>query len=352
MYIGAIKTGLICLLNFGFACSVTLAQVSQNSVQSVDPLAENMLVYQRSVGGWPKAVGKTVVDYNRELSAAEKSLIKADSLQKDATIDNKATTKEIRYLVEAFKKTNNPKYLGAAEKGIAYLLKAQYENGGWPQYYPDRSLYRAEVTYNDNAMINALNILQDIAEGKNGFDQVSPAYKPKAIAAVKKGVECILKTQVQVNGKLTVWAAQYNEKTLQPAKARAFELVSLSSLESVGIAEFLMRIKNPSEQIKKSLGSAIAWFEKSKIADHDFVFIEDPKQPKGKDRVFIEKPGSTIWARFYDIESNEPLFSGRDGIKKKTVAEIEQERRIGYAWYGTWPAALLQKKYPAWLKTL
>ncbi|MNL61175.1 Pectic acid lyase [compost metagenome] len=68
--------------------------------------------------------------------------------------------------------------------------------------------------------------------------------------------------------------------------------------------------------------------------------------------MFIEKPGATIWARFYDIESNEPLFSGRDGIKKKTLAEIEQERRIGYAWYGTWPAALLQKKYPAWLKTL
>jgi hypothetical protein len=33
--------------------------------------------------------------------------------------------REIRYLVKAFKKTNNAAYLHAAEKGVRYYLKAQ-----------------------------------------------------------------------------------------------------------------------------------------------------------------------------------------------------------------------------------
>lgn len=316
-----------------------------------DPVAENMLAYQRHVGGWPKAIGKEVVNYDKVLSEKERALIKADSMHNDATIDNKATTKEIRYLVTASKTSGNPRYLAAAQKGIDYLLEAQYDNGGWSQYYPDHSSYRGEITYNDNAMVNVLNIMQDIVEGKNDFDQLAN-YRSKAQLSVNNGVACILKTQVNVKGELTVWCAQYDEQTLKPAKARAFELISLSGMESVGITEFLMRIKSPSEEIKRAVKSAIAWFERSKIQDYDFVFVDAPGLPKGKDRLLIKKPGSVMWARFYDIDTNEPFFSGRDSKKVKTVAEIEHERRIGYAWYGTWPQNLLEKKYPVWLKKL
>lgn len=317
---------------------------------STDPLAENMLVYQRAIGGWPKAIGKVVVKYEQVLSDAEKQEIKADSLHKDATIDNKATSREIRYLIDAYKNTGNTRYLVAVQKGIDYLLKAQYANGGWPQYYPDHSLYRGQITYNDNAMINVLNILQDIVEGKNNLDLLNAGYQAKAKAAVQKGIDCILKTQVVVKGKPTVWCAQHDERTLKPAQARAFELVSLSGMESVNIVEFLMRIKHPDEQVKNAITAAVQWFEKSKITGYDFVFVTAKDLPGGKDRVLEQKPGAVIWARFYDIDTNEPFFSGRDSEKRKTVAEIELERRVGYAWYGTWPAALLDKKYPAWLK--
>jgi PelA/Pel-15E family pectate lyase len=317
---------------------------------STDPLAENMLVYQRAVGGWPKAIGKVVVKYEQVLSDAEKQKIKADSLHKDATIDNKATSREIRYLIDAYKNTSNPRYLAAVQKGIDYLLEAQYANGGWPQYYPDHSLYRGQITYNDNAMINVLNILQDIVEGKNNLDLLNTSYKAKAEDAVKKGIGCILKTQVVVDGKPTVWCAQHDEKTLKPAQARAFELVSLSGMESVNIVEFLMRIKHPDAAVKNAITAAVQWFEKSKIKGYDFVFVPAKDLPGGKDRILEKKTGAVIWARFYDIETNEPFFSGRDSEKRKTVAEIELERRVGYAWYGTWPAALLDKKYPAWLK--
>jgi PelA/Pel-15E family pectate lyase len=332
-------------------CTVICLLLMRNaSAQTTDPLAENMLVYQRSSGGWPKAVNSTPVDYKKVLSDKDKAVISADSLHEDATIDNAATSREIIYLVKAYKETKNRQYLAAAEKGIDYLFKAQYDNGGWPQYYPKMDLYRHQITYNDNAMVNVLNILQDIAEGTNGFDAVKPAYRSRAVAAVNKGIQCILKTQLVVDGKLTAWCTQYDEKTLKPAKARAYELPSLSGSESVGIVEFLMRAKNPSPEIKQAVTAAVKWFDSAKITGYDFVFVNDPGQPKGKDRKLVKSPSSTIWARFYDIKTNEPFFSGRDSQPKKTVAEIEVERRTGYAWYGTWPAKLLREEYPAWQK--
>ncbi len=313
-----------------------------------DAVADNMLVYQRAVGGWPKHIGEEKIDYTKALSPAEKAGVLDDKGRNDATIDNNATSKEILYLIKAYKKTGHKDYLEAAQNGIRYLLVMQKGNGGFPQFYPDSSLYRGQITYNDNAMVNALNILWDVAYGKNGFDAVDTSLKAPSKTAVEKGIDCILNTQIKVNGKLTVWCAQHDKKTLAPVKARAFELVSLSGQESVGIVEFLMKVEHPSERIKESIKSAVQWFEAAKIKGYKYVDVDDKSQPKGKDRVIQKEDASVIWARFYDIDTARPFFSGRDGVKKWSVAEIEVERRTGYAWYGTWPQGLLDTEYPAW----
>ena len=318
-------------------------------LQAQDLVADNMLLFQRSCGGWPKHFEEKAINYKRIYTVEEKATIVDDIGRNDATIDNDATTKEIWYLTKAYKQFKNRAYLSAAENGIRYLLKAQYKNGGWPQFYPDFSLYRSEITYNDNAMINVLKVLQDLALKRNDLDIVTPSLIAPSIEAIKNGINCILKTQVTVNGKLTVWCAQYDAKSLLPAKARAFELISLSGSESVGIIEFLMAQPNPSQAIKQSITAAINWFNKSKIVGYNFVQVPDASMTKGFDKVLVEDKNSTIWARFYDIDTNEPFFSGRDSQKKKSVKDIEYERRIGYAWYGTWPAELLDKKYPKWL---
>lgn len=323
---------------------------STGFVSAQDLVADNMLLYQRNIGGWPKHIGDVKIDYTKQLSPTEKAGVADNTFMNDATIDNDATSKEIRYLIKAYKKTGSQKYLEAVEKGIQYLLIMQGNLGGWPQFYPDSSLYRSEITYNDDAMINAMNVLWDVENGINGFNVVNPSLKKPSAKAIRKGIECILKTQVSVNGKLTVWCAQYDHKTLQPAKARAYELVSLSGAESVGIVEFLMKIENPSKEIKDAINSAVQWFEKSKIVGCKYVNTEDTSQPNGRDRVLLPDKNAELWARFYDIETNKPFFLGRDGIKKWSVAEIENERRTGYAWYGTWPQELLGTDYPEWLK--
>jgi len=322
------------------------------SVNGQDYVADNMLVYQRSVGGWPKHIGEVKIDYTKKLSPAEKAGIIDDFARNDATIDNSATTKEIRYLVTAYKKWNNKSYLDAAEKGIRYLLKMQYPNGGFPQFYPDSSGYRSQVTFNDNAMINALNILWDVIYRMNDFDVTNQSLIEPSKTAVARGIDCILKTQIVVNGKLTAWCTQYDKKILKPAKARAFELPSIASMESVGIVEFLMKIENPGPQIQNAINAAVQWLERSKVERYEYVDIKDSTQPNGRDRVLVPAKNSVLWARFYDIETNKPMFAGRDGIKKWSVTEIENERRTGYGWYGTWPKKLLEKEYPQWQKKI
>jgi PelA/Pel-15E family pectate lyase len=271
-------------------------------------------------------------------------------MRTDCTIDNGATVEEIRYLSGAYKQYKNLRYLNAVNKGIRYLLKAQYPIGGWPQFYPDSSSYRGQITYNDGAMVNVLNMFFDVTQGINNMDVVDPSYLPAIKNAISSGVNCILITQIKVNGKLTAWCTQYDQRTLKPVMARKFELPSLSANESVGIVQFLMRQHQPSYQIKQAIAAAVSWLDKVKIKGYRYVDIKDPSQPKGVDRVIQPDATSTIWARFYDIETNEPFFAGRDSIKKKKVSDIEVERRTGYAWYGTWPKKLLDKEYPEWLK--
>jgi PelA/Pel-15E family pectate lyase len=64
--------------------------------------------------------------------------------------------------------------------------------------------------------------------------------------------------------------------------------------------------------------------------------------------VVEDKNAPPIWARFYDIKTNEPIFMGRDSIPRKTLAEIERERRVGYSYYTNSPQRLLEVDYPKW----
>jgi PelA/Pel-15E family pectate lyase len=325
--------------------SCATAQNANQSVAKSELIADRMLNYQLSNGGWPKQLlDKSVVKYENTIDDVLLAKIKATT-EKYATIDNKATTREINALVKAFKITGNAAYLKAAEKGIDYLLTAQYANGGWPQYYPDNSLYRAEITYNDDAIVEVLTIMLNISTKANDFEVVNSSYIKKSSDAIKKGIDCILKTQIKQNGEPTIWAAQYDQNTLQPAKARAFEPASLSTSESVGIIRFLMKLKNPSPEVKSSIVNAVKWFDKTKIAGFKFE-----KPAGGNDRVLIADPTSIIWARFYDLQTNEPVFGDRDNKVYKNVADISFERRNSYGWYGTW-GNNLTREYPKWLKS-
>ena len=79
------------------------------------------------------------------------------------------------------------------------------------------------------------------------------------------------------------------------------------------------------------------------------VKVGDPNSPKGTDKRVAEDPSALpLWARFYEIGGNRPIFCDRDGVPKRQLSEIGYERRNGYDWLGHWPQALLEKEFPAW----
>lgn len=313
--------------------------------QVKDTLAEKLLIYQLPIGGWGKQLndGKAV-NYNLPLDKTLSEKIKATG-DEHATIDNNATTREITTLVKVYKATKNAAYLSAAEKGIQYLLMMQYENGGFPQYYPNKSIYRKQITYNDNAMINALTVLYNVSQGKNDFDVVNAELKSKSKIALQKGIGSILKNQVLQNGVPTIWADQYDEITLQPAKARAFEPISLATGESVGIVRFLM-LQAVTPDIEKSVKSAIKWFKDNKIEGYSYKVV---KQNDKTVRILSEEKGSVVWARFYDLKTHRPIFGDRDGSVKYNYLDISEERRNGYSWYIDFAGKLIEKEFPKWL---
>ncbi|SHL31250.1 pectate lyase, PelA/Pel-15E family [Flavobacterium flevense] len=308
---------------------------------------ESILLWQRSNGGWGKTIAD-LNDYNVAPTTEEKAAALATKNNTDTTIDNGHVVTELRWLLADYKTTQNPNYLAAAEKAIDWLFLAQYANGGWPQYYPDKSSYRHQITYNDNAIANVMNLMWDIIKAKNNLELVNPAYKPKAVTSFNKGIDIILQTQITYKGKKTVWCAQHDEVTLLPALARSYELPSFSGSESVAIVRILMLVEQPSTAVKQAVKDAVDWFNGAKLFDITTQKITDATQPSGQDVVVVPSPGNVIWARFYDLTNNLPLFCGRDGIPKTTLAEIENERRVGYSWYGNWPSALIGSEYTNW----
>jgi len=307
-------------------------------------IADNVLLYQAPNGGWPKNT-----DMSRPLSDEEKQQLATDREHFETTIDNRASHTEVRFLAQVHEKTGLKRYEESIRRGLEYLLAAQYENGGWPQFYPLKKGYYEHITFNDGAMIGVMNVLRDVAQGKQPYEFVDADLRARAQTAIDKGLDVILKCQVVVDGKPTVWCAQHDEVTFEPRPARAYELVSLSGMESVDIVEYLMKIDNPSPEVKRAIEGAVAWFKEAKIEGLSVHWVRDASLPEGIDRVAEADPSAPpVWARFYEIGTNRPLFVGRDGIPREHMADIEHERRIEYVWLGEFANKLLKKEYPKW----
>ena len=301
-------------------------------------VADSVLSYQTDSGGWPK---------NTDLATPPTAAQRADQTMHEATIDNDGTTTPLHFLARIITTQPDARYRAAFERGLDYLFAAQYPNGGWPQFYPLKPGYYTHITYNDNAMVNVLTLLRAVAAGREPYTFVDAARRNRAAAAVAQGRECILRTQVKQDGKLTVWCAQHDEATFAPAAARNFEPVSLSGSESVGIVKWLMGEATPTPEIITAIEGAVHWFESVPVHG---LRLDDSPGPDGKKerRTLADPAAPALWARFYELGTNRPIYTGRDKVIRYDYNEIERERRTGYGYLGDWPASLLAKDYPRW----
>jgi PelA/Pel-15E family pectate lyase len=309
-------------------------------------IADNVLLYQRRTGGWPKNI-----DMAAPLDAADISRVTGEKSDTDSTIDNDATTTQIRLLARVLAATGQARFKAGVVEGLRYLFDAQYANGGWPQFFPLRADYSRHITFNDDAMVRVMTLVRDVAEGREPFSFVDAATRARAAGAFERGVLVVLATQVKVKGVLTAWCAQHDEITLEPRPARAYELVSLSGRESVAIVRFLMTIERPKVEVVRAIDAAVAWLRAVEIRGWRLDRRDAPGTERGFDNVLVPDPAAPpLWARFYEIGTNRPMYVGRDGVVRDKLSDVEYERRTGYSYIGPYADRLLADEYPAWQK--
>lgn len=349
----------------------SLGMMAQKQVQQ---LADSVVKYQMKSGGWPKNQ-----DWLKGVNPKEAKEWRKTGI--GSTIDNGATVKEMEALAKAVDhialmmgerniwldvdlvKERRERYCNAFKRGLDFLLKMQYDTGGFPQFYPAKKSedYSAQITFNDNAMVNALKVLRDVANDSVRFKnmQVDKSTKKKCQQAYERGIQCILNCQIHVDettgrvlefdtstwkmGRKTVWCQQHDRLTFLPVKARAYELPSYTGQgETCAILDLLMDIPNPSAEVKEAVKGGVEWLEAHAIRDKA---IEHFTNADGKPdiRLVEQKGAPLLWARFYDLEQAEPMFCDRDGAPVKSLSAIGYERRNGYQWVGDGPKKVIER---------
>jgi PelA/Pel-15E family pectate lyase len=328
--------------------TVLPAQPSYAPAQ-VREIAANILLFQRANGGWPKDYDMTAI-----LTDEQKAAVRATHDRADTSFDNGNLHSQVDYLARAYTESGEPAWRDACLRGFDFILGAQYPNGGFPQRYPNAKDFHAYITFNDYVMIGALNLLQGAAEGRPHFAWLDADRRKRARDAVRRGVDCILKCQIRVDGKLTGWCQQHDEQTYVPRPARGFELASICPQDTTYIVRFLMRVESPGKEVLRATDAAVAWMRQVQLSG---VRVERVKAPAVKfekhdadfDTVVVKSSNATpLWARHYEIGTNRPIFADYDAVKQYSLAAISRERRTGTAWYGEWPRALLERDYPKW----
>jgi len=292
----------------GGSCDLDSEDLSGEKASS--GLADSVMSYQKECGGWYKSE-----DYGTSgcKSSSDKS--------KAGTIDNGATTSEIQYMAKAGKELGESDYTKSAKRGIQFLLDAQYPEkldgktlkgaGGWPQYYggddlckgdcyPDQSgstSYYRDVTFNDNAHITVMKVLEKVYKEDSPFDKSDyDDLRKDCKSAWEKGVEVLLNAQIVANGVKTGWCAQHDRETLWPTSARSYELASISGAEGSEILKYLGEIEDPSDDVRKAVCSARDFYKTMQIKG---IELKKDKKPN----YFVENSDNTMYARFMPLQA-------------------------------------------------
>jgi PelA/Pel-15E family pectate lyase len=257
----------------------------------------------------------------------------------------KATVNEIRVLARAYRVTADECCLQAASAGTDFILEAQHPSGGWPRSHPHfRTPYDRYVTFKDQEMTEVMRFLRQVMTERD-FEVFDTKTRTRAQQAFEKGIGYILASQVVVRGRPTIWSQQHDEVTFEPRAARDFKPIALSALDSADVLTLLMSIEHPSRAIIRAVDDGIAWYDGAKLeglrierTSHDCV-------------VRIDSAAPPIWSRFYQLGTDRPIFAGHNGVTRYHLADIEKERRAGYAWYGHWGKDVMEQ-YALWRRAM
>lgn len=219
----------------------------------------------------------------------------------NSTFDDDNSQSALRFLMAVDEASGGTALRQAIDHGLQGLLRAQYPNGAFPQRYdgkprepsrhpvrraqipesyertfPNRN-YRSFYTLNDHTLRDCILTLLE-AHRRYG--------KTEYLAAARRGGDFLLLAQLPAPQQS--WAQQY-DFAMEPAWARRFEPPSVCSNESAGAVRTLidLYLETGEEKYLAPIPAAVDWFRRSQLAPD-------------------------LWARFYELGTNRPLYFTKD----------------------------------------
>ncbi|NOZ21169.1 MAG: hypothetical protein GXP25_08770 [Planctomycetes bacterium] len=259
---------------------------------------------QLESGGWAYKIdfskkGSRKYFYRRDKDSQDPNVRKRYNV---TTFDDNNTQAALRLLMAVDQIVKDPEVREATQYGLAGMLKAQAENGGWPQRYPVKppekprtfevkKIYpdgREEIlhpprkygyyyTFNDNAMNDCIDVMME-AHKRYG--------EQKYLDSAKRGGDFIIASQLAPPQ--AGWAQQY-DLNMQPEWARKFEPKSVCPAVTARNIRTLVKlyIETGEERYLKPIPAAMAWLETCMV---------------GKD----------VWPRFVELGTNKALYMTKD----------------------------------------
>ncbi len=284
-------------------------------------IATNLLLFQRHDGGWAG-------DRNplRELSLTESYILIPEKTRPDASLAHGNTATQIEYLAHVYLQTGDVRYRDGALRGLEFVLKSQYDNGGWPRTPGQtESAYHGAITLEDDVMPGVLAFLTRVAEGQIPFGFIAREERERMAEAVRRGHQLLLRLQIRQDDERTGWAARYHPETLQPATDSAW----IDTPVSLAVADYLMGVRRPTPGMITSLQGLHQWLERAAIR------------------------GSCVNVAELAAESLPDALEARDGVYQgdywqagyALAAKVPKDSTPGL-----WPRSFLDERYPAWLE--
>jgi len=255
--------------------------------------ADLLVDVQTEHGGWGPGMSFT---FSKPGEPPRLSTSRAGS----GAFDDNSTQGPVTLLMEMAEETKETRYREAVERALALLLKAQFPNGAWTQYYPLIGGYSDHYTFNDSAINDCIRVMRE------AYDRYGDA---KYLGSTERGGDFIIASQRPAPQ--AGWAQQYSHD-MKPAWARSYEPPSVCSAVTRNNIRTLMEVYlgTGKEKYLAPIPAAIEWLEASPIAPD-------------------------TWARFYELETNEPLYYDRGQKRVSDWSELSEERRTGYGYRGS-----------------
>ncbi|HYR08056.1 MAG TPA: pectinesterase family protein, partial [Longimicrobium sp.] len=151
--------------------------------------------------------------------------------------------------------------------------------------------------------------------------------------------DCILRTQVMVDGRRTGWATRLEPLTLAPIPVDAREPAGLSARETPVVLGFLMPYETNDPRVAAAVRGGAAWMRETML----WGLLRGPQA--APDRTRSAEP---LWARVYEFGSNRTIFADSAGSVRHGLPPRADSAGVD-PWLIGWPAATLAQ-YDEWAR--